>query len=104
MEYQYYVHKTDILYLPIQMQCAAIQMQYDAMLFETDLYRDDRKGLKFVRGWLQLPSLTLITVGLRSLAGAQPLPSELPTQNEDDEDAEDGADSGDGDGDDEGGV
>lgn len=53
MEYQYYVHKTDILYLPIQMQCAAIQMQYDAMrLFETDLYRNDRKGLKFVRGWL----------------------------------------------------
>ena len=34
------------------MQCAAIQMQYDAMLFETDLYRNDRKGLKFVRGWL----------------------------------------------------
>ena len=52
MEYQYFVHKTDILYLPIQMQCAAVQMQYIAMLFETDLYRNDRKGLKFVRGWL----------------------------------------------------
>ena len=71
---------------------------------ETDLNRNDRKGLKLVWRWLKLPCLTLVTILLRSLSRAQPLPSELPTEDEDDEDAEDGADGGDGDGDDEGGV
>jgi len=60
--------------------------------------------VKLVRRWLKVPSLTLVTILLGSLTGAQPLPSELPTEDEDDKDAEDGADSGDGDGDDEGGV
>lgn len=60
--------------------------------------------MKFVWRWLEVPSLTLVTIVLRSLTRAQALPAELPAENEDDEDAEDGADSGDGDGDDEGGV